>query len=78
MAIDLDNFPSARQLIAIRGWLGMNQRKFGEAAGVSLSTITLFETDKVKTSTDSRIAISRYLDEVGVTIDKDGNLVLPQ
>lgn len=78
MPIDLDTFPSARQLKAIRGWLGQNQLEFGAAAGVSLSTITNFETDTVRTSTDSRIAISRYLEEVGVTIDKDGNLILPQ
>lgn len=72
------NIPSARQLRAIRAWLGLNQFEFGQKVGVSLATINNYEGEIVKPSTDSKIAIGRYIAEIGITFGPNGDLKLDQ
>ena len=79
IATDLGTpIPSARQLKAIRLWLGLSQAEFGEKAGVSLSVITNYETETVKSSTDSKIAIGRYIAGLGIEFNEKGGVVLEQ
>ncbi len=71
-------FPSARQLRAVRSWTGLSQPEFGDRAGVSTATITNYEREAVKPSTDSKLAIGRYIAELGIVFNDDGSVVLEQ
>lgn len=71
-------FPSARQLRAVRAWTGLSQPEFGARAGVSLATITNYEREAVKPSTDSKLAIGRYIAELGIAFNEDDSVVLAQ
>lgn len=71
------HLPSARQLRAIRSWLGMHQSEFASRADVSLSTITDFEKGHRPIGKDTLYSIAKAINDLGVKF-RSGSPVLPE
>ncbi len=67
--------PSARQLRALRGWLGVSQQQFATACCVSVSALIDYEKARRRSSPDVLEAIARYVRSLNITV-RDSSLVL--
>lgn len=67
--------PSARQLRALRGWLGLSQQEFADGASVSVSALIDYERQRRQSSPDVLEAIARHVQRLKITV-KGSALVL--
>ena len=70
--------PSARQVRAIRGWMGVSQGEFARMAGVSVSAVADFEIGKRATKPETRSALATAVKALRDVAFSGNQLRLPE
>lgn len=70
--------PSARQVRAIRAWLGIPQGEFAKQCKISVSALADFEIGKRATKPETRAAIGLAVKEIEFVKFNGNSVLLPE